>query len=157
MQRLSLKNSFLDINYSVMRNFFKLPAIIMITLSYVACTKTDTKNVSLSQAESIIPGSYKVNSFTDNTGSGTSYDGYTFNFSDAGTLSVTNGTDTYSGLWSIQNANTSDVFNEQLVLTITGDPNVNLLNQTWFVQDITDVTLKIQDGTGNEQLSLIKF
>ena len=36
------------------------------------------------------------------------YNGYTFTFENSGTLTATNGTNTYTGLWSVTNSNSND-------------------------------------------------
>ncbi|HMX03661.1 MAG TPA: hypothetical protein PK511_09140 [Chitinophagales bacterium] len=128
-------------------------ATAMILLS--ACTKTDTFILSVSDAENIIPGSYKVATFIDIAGEGTVYENYIFQFTSNGDLTATDGTDTYTGTWSIENEN-DPVYDKKVTISIGGNTEMDVLNHGWLVEEVTDATLYLTDDTGVESVHFVK-
>lgn len=120
-----------------------------------ACTKTDMNTISVSEAESIIPGSYKVATFVDIAGEGTAYDNYTFQFTSNGDLTATNGKETYTGIWAIENEN-DPVYDKKVTITIAGNSEMDALNHAWLVEEVTDATLYLTDDTGVESVHFVK-
>lgn len=129
--------------------------ILVITFMTSCSTTTDSNNISITEAENIIPGAYKVNSFENASGASTAYENYTFDFQSNGAVVATNGTESYTGQWSIASVNEPQ-YEMEMTITINGSAEVELLSHNWFVEDITDVTLMLVDDSGIESLYMIK-
>lgn len=139
-----------------MRKIRLLPAAFALVIVFLAsCTKTDMNTISISEAESIIPGSYKVNMYDNASGNTTAYDNYTFDFQSNGALIATNGIETYTGQWSIVSVNEAD-FDKQVTITISGNADMDALNHAWFVEEVSDVTLYLTNQAGDETVHFIK-
>ena len=111
--------------------------------------------ISIAEAESIIPGSYKVNSFAG-TGDLAQYQDYTFEFISNGELRATKGAESYTGNWGITTV--ADVtYDKEVSITMAGNEQMDMLNHSWFVKDVTDVTLNLVDDTATEEFLFIKI
>jgi len=134
---------------------FVFPALALLLLVAPACTKTDMNTISISEAESIIPGSYRVNLYDDGSGNNGTYDLYTFDFQSNGVLMAGNGLESFSGTWTIASVNEAE-YEMEVDITMTGNPDLEALANNWFVEDVTDVTLYLTDASGAEVLHFIK-
>ena len=139
-----------------MRKLRFLPATIMVVLMS-ACTQTTIPEMSLQGAESVIPGTYKVNYYDDPSGATGIYDAYTFQFFSNGDLSATDGIETFVGSWLVETTNTSDVYSKLVSITIDGNPELSALTQPWFVKEVTDVTLQLADNPDTMEIHFIKI
>ena len=142
-------------NKLIMRNLRILPVAVIAMVLITSCTKTDMNTISIAEAESIIPGSYKVNNFSG-TGDLAQYQDYTFEFISNGELRATKGAESYSGTWDITTV--ADVtYDKEVSITIAGNEQMDMLNHSWFVKDVTDVTLNLVDDTATEEFLFIKI
>ncbi len=140
-----------------MKNVIRLSATLILVITFMAsCSTTaDSNYISITEAENIIPGSYKVNTFENAGGASVAYESYTFNFKSNGILEATNGVDTYSGEWAINAVNEAE-YEMEMALTINGNTEVEYLSHNWYVEEITDVTLMLVDDSGIESIYMIK-
>lgn len=138
-----------------MKKLSFLPVALIVMLFVTSCTKTDMDTLSISEAAGIIPGSYKVNNIAG-TGELAQYADYTFQFKSNGDLVVTNGTDTFTGAWDITTI-ADDVYDKEVVITIQGNEQMDVLDHSWFVKDMSDVTLNLVDDTAVEEVLFIKI
>jgi len=129
-------------------------AFAMSIVFFASCSQSELNTISISEATSIIPGNYKVNNYDNGSGNTTAYDNYTFEFQSNGTLIASNGMDAYNGQWTIQTENAVD-YDKSVTITITGNADLDALNHTWFVEELSDVTLYLTDDD-TEILQLIK-
>jgi hypothetical protein len=138
-----------------MRNLRILPVAVIAMVLITSCTKTDMNTISIAEAQGIIPGSYKVNSFAG-TGDLAQYTDYTFEFISNGELRATKGAESYTGSWDITTI--ADVtYDKEVSITIAGNEQMDMLNHSWFVKDVTDVTLNLVDETAEEEFLFIKI
>ena len=134
-----------------MRNLRILPVAVIAMVLITSCTKTDMNTISIAEAQGIIPGSYKVNNFAG-TGDLAQYQDYTFEFISNGELRATKG----AGSWDI--ITIADVtYDKEVSITIAGNEQMDMLNHSWFVKDVTDVTLNLVDETATEEFLFIKI
>jgi len=139
-----------------MRNLRVFMAALVVAMSFTACTKSELDNMSISEAESLIPGTYKVNFFDDTFGDAGPFGEYTFEFYSNGTMSASNASGAFTGVWLIQ-AISDEQFDKQVSITIAGSPELDMLNYEWKVMEVTDVTLQLVDDTGLEEIHFIKI
>ena len=157
MQRHTAKIHFIyrQQNKLIMRNLRILPVAVIAMVLITSCTKTDMNTISIAEAQGIIPGSYKVNNFAG-TGDLAQYQDYTFEFISNGELRATKGAESYSGSWDI--ITIADVtYDKEVSITIAGNEQMDMLNHSWFVKDVTDVTLNLVDDTATEEFLFIKI
>lgn len=140
-----------------MKNVIRLSATLILVITFMAsCSTTaDSNYISVTEAENIIPGSYKVNTFEDAAGASVAYESYIFSFKSNGTLEATSGVDTCTGQWAINGVNDAN-YEMEMTLTINGNTEVEYLSHNWFVEEITDVTLMLIDDSGIESIYMIK-
>ncbi len=139
-----------------MRKLRVFMAAIVVAISFTACSKSELNNMSITEAESVIPGTYKVNFYGDTYGDAGPFGEYTFEFFSNGTMSATNATEAFSGTWLIKTV-ADEEFDKEISITITGSPEMDMLNYAWKVMEVTDVTLQLVDDTGAEEIHFIKI
>ncbi len=139
-----------------MRNLRLLFATLAVVFFLSACTQTETSTISMNEAESIMPGTYKVYFYGEALGAGM-FEGYVFEVFDNGTITATLGAETFSGEWAILHVNHSDFYTYELDINISGNAEMDALGQTWWVEDMTDVTLFLTDEAGSPDIHLIKI
>ena len=158
MQRHTLKNHFIcrQQNKLNMRNFRILSVMVLAAVLVTSCTKNELNNISIAEAQSILPGSYKVNDFAG-TGDLAQYQDYTFEFLNSGELVATKGAETYTGSWSLVSINTDPVYDREVTITIDGNEEMTALNHRWYVKNMTDVTLNLIDDAASSEILFIKI
>jgi len=142
-----------------------LVAAIMITSA--ACSKTDDSangtDLSLTVKKEIITDTWVVSSYVDKGKNETSnYTGYLFTFSDNGTLTANVSGTSFTGTWSIgsddspgdDSGNHSSVDDNKLVLTISGNYQMDELTDDFLIVSIseTEIVLKDDNLTKNKEL-----
>ncbi len=140
-----------------MRKLSILPAIMIATLLITSCSKTDMNILSISEAESIIPGSYKVNDFANGDGDFAQFENYTFEFKSNGNVVATKGDESFTGTWDISTTNTDPVYDKEVSITIAGNTEVEDLSHVWYVKEVTDVTLDLIEETIASEVLFIKI
>ncbi len=127
------------------------------TLLFASCYEPGGSFISISEAETIIPGAWRVDYYTD--GKGTTADvftEYSITFKNDGTLTVNDGVNTYPGTWVISIANEDPTYDEQIDITVTGSDIMTSLSKIWLVTDMNDNRMNLMDGTGQEEIYLLR-
>lgn len=130
-------------------------AVLAIALiGTTSCTRDQMDYISITEAEGIIPGTWKVNYYGDNAG-GTAdqFASYTFTFMNDGTVTASSGAEIYEGSWLIQPSNDA-YYDQEIVLTIN---QMDILNQTWLVADMSEVGMQLVDASGVSQVHFLKL
>ena len=136
---------------------------ITLALSFSSCKKDDVKQQENIENE-MTSGSWKISYFNDSGSNETSnFTSYTFSFNDGGTISASNGSNTYSGTWSVTDSNSSDDSPDDLHFNI----NFNLtnefedLNDDWDIISHSSNELKLNDVSGGnggtDELTFVKI
>ncbi|MEZ5012774.1 MAG: hypothetical protein R2794_00630 [Chitinophagales bacterium] len=134
-----------------------LPVAFFAAAIFSSCSKSENPDLSIIQAESVIPGSYKMHFYSDETGADNPFVGYTFKFNAGGILLVDDGTTEYNGLWTIENAVNSDTYDQEVQISISGTDDLDKLSNVWYVFEVTDVSMFLE-GTGiDNKAQFIKF
>jgi len=96
-------------------------------------------------------GDWIITYFYDTDSEETSnYNGYTFTFENSGTLTASNGTNTYTGTWSVTDSNSNDDSNDDLDFNIvfTSPPNFEELSDDWEIISYTSSKIELTDVSG---------
>lgn len=121
-------------------------------IGFSSCKKKENKEMNDVQ-EYVQSGTWKMTKFID-SGDDELYhfSSYTFTFSESGTVTASNGTNNYSGTWSITKSNSSDDdndnsdldFNIQFNLT----NNFEDLNDDWDIISHSKTKIELIDVSG---------
>ena len=96
-------------------------------------------------------GNWIITYFYDTDSDETSnYNGYTFTFENSGTLTATNGTNTYSGLWSVTNSNSNDDSSNDIDFNIffASPPDFEELSDDWEIITYNASKIELTDVSG---------
>lgn len=99
-----------------MKNLFlsALATVTMFVTLYSCSTNDDDENLSVDAqiqqvSSSVKSGTWIISSYIDSGDDETNdFTGYTFTFEESGSLTATNGTNTYTGSWSVTQDDRSD-------------------------------------------------
>lgn len=91
------------------------------------------------------------------TGDLAQYQDYTFEFLNSGVLVATKGAETYTGTWTLVSINTDLVYDREVNITIDGNEEMTALNHSWFVKNMTDVTLNLIEDAAASEILFIKI
>ena len=132
--------------------------LMSISVALISCSKSDDDNPSPSNTPTVqenVPGQWKVSYYYDNDKDETSnYSGYTFTFSETGTITATNSSQTFQGSWS----NIIDDGLPRLVISISGNDDMVELSDDWVIKSISSSLISLEDDntTKVEQLKFSK-
>lgn len=88
-----------------MKKLILLPVLFCVLVLNVKCSSSDDDNSSTNPTAVINTaksGTWRVTSFVDSgTNETAHFTGYNFTFANSNVLSATNGTNTYTGIWSV--------------------------------------------------------
>lgn len=145
-------NNFLRTN-SFMKHLFILFSVAC--LGITACTKSSTSNSGVHSTTSIInavnAGTWKITYFMDKTEDKTAnFSGYNFTFGASNALTATNGTNNYSGTWSVTDSNSDDDSIDDLDFNIsfTAPDTFTDLTDDWEIMEHTTTKIKLKDVSG---------
>lgn len=96
-------------------------------------------------------GNWIITYFYDTDSDETSdYNGYTFTFENSGTLTATNGTNTYTGLWSVTNSNSNDDSSNDIDFNIffASPPDFEELSDDWEIITYNASKIELTDVSG---------
>lgn len=126
----------------------KTGLFLLAVVAMMACNKVKPKKVE----KAIVEGNWKVASFSEDGVDETYYfAGYTFTFSDNGTVTATNGSTTISGTWSVTDDNSNDDDSSSDVdfnLYFPDTNNFDELTDDWDIVTSTDTQLELVDVSG---------
>ena len=96
-------------------------------------------------------GNWIITYFYDTDSDETSdYNGYTFTFENSGTLTATNGTNTYTGIWSVTNSNSNDDSSNDIDFNIffASPPDFEELSDDWEIITYNASKIELTDVSG---------
>lgn len=139
-----------------------LIAAVGLVFSVTSCKKDDIKQKENIEAE-VTSGTWRISNFNDSGINETAnFNSYNFTFEDNGTLTASNGTNTYTGSWSITDSNSNDDSPDDLDFNV----NFNLtndfedLNDDWDIISHTSSALQLKDVSGGnggtDELTFVK-
>lgn len=123
--------------------------IISALILFVSCSR-DTASVVENRLTS---GNWKVTYYYDSNHDQTSvYSSMEFNFDNNGTVSVSSGSDSYSGTWSTGNDDSKD----KLYLTFTSPTSLVEISDDWVIDSESTSKIELSDDSENDLLTFEK-
>lgn len=136
-----------------MKSFLILFSVILV--GFAACTKSSTSGSGVHTIANIIntvnTGTWKITYFMDKTEDKTgNFTGYNFTFGGSNVLTATNGTNNYTGTWSVTDSNSSDDSIDDLDFNISfsSPDNFTDLTDDWEVLEHTSSKIRLRDVSG---------
>lgn len=132
------------------QNIFRLVLLIVFLVPvFVSCANDDNKNTVDDIGDTVQEGSWEVAYFYHSGVDKTqNYAGYNFVFSEDIILTVTKGTNTYSGLWFISKSTSdADLFSNIFKLSLESPELLIQLNGDWKVMENTGKFLMLKDDS----------
>jgi hypothetical protein len=133
---------------------------IGLMLFIASCTKDDVKQKANIEEE-VSKGTWKITYFSDSGADETSnFSGYNFEFKSDGTLTASNGSNSYDGIWSVTDGNSNDDSPDDLDFNIYFNLTNNFedLNDDWDIKSHTETKLELKDVSGgNGGTDLLTF
>lgn len=141
-----------------MRSIKSIPAIILFALSTLfSCQKNDDSS-NPGGGTNVTPaaGQWKVTFFFDKKDETANYTGYVFEFGSNGSLSASNGSQTWTGTWS---TGIDDSANKFLIdFTGTVPSALSDLEEDWLIIQISDNFMHFEHTSGgNGDTDVLKF
>lgn len=128
-------------------------ALLLVVLS--SCTQGDISTLAPGEVESVIPGAYKVTLYDNGSGNTSAFESYDFEFMSNGSMVATHGEETYTGQWNVGSVN-HETYDNELSIVISGNADIDAISRSWYVEDVSDVTLYLTDATATEIIHFIK-
>ncbi|WP_353087470.1 hypothetical protein [Flavobacterium sp.] len=137
----------------------KLKILMLLYLVFLVnvasmCSNDDNPSSSVNQTmviNTVSSGTWRITLYND---SGTiktnQFTGYNFTFGPSNVLTATNGTQTYTGVWSVTDSNGNDDSMDDLDFNIAFTAPANFLELTydWDIQSRTDTKIELIDVSG---------
>ena len=129
--------------------------LFVLSLGMISCSEngeTGPDLLSRQQLEdNMNSGNWRITKFVDSGNDETNhFSGYEFVFNENGVLESSNGTNTYSGTWSISDSNSSDDSPDDLdfniLFNLTND--FEDLNDDWDILSVTASKIELVDVSG---------
>ena len=124
--------------------------VLGLGLAVISCKKEDVKQKESIEAE-VSTGTWKIISFIDSGVDETvHFAGYNFEFQDGGVLTASNGTNSYTGTWSVTDSNSNDDSPDDLDFNIYFNLTNDFqdLNDDWDITSHSSTTLELFDISG---------
>lgn len=127
-------------------------------LGMTACSDDDkssnNNNTTNEILNSVTASTWRITSFVEEANDETShFSGYSFKFGKNGTITATNGTNTYSGTWSVTDDDSSDDDDSSssdvdFNINFTSPNDFTDLSDDWDVLENTDTKIRLIDVSG---------
>ncbi|MFP9115567.1 hypothetical protein ACLI1A_16630 [Flavobacterium sp. RHBU_3] len=134
------------------------PVAAALLLALTACSDDDSNNVNgnaTAVANNMKSGTWRITSFTeDGTDETNHFTGYNFTFAESGTLTATNTTNTYTGVWSVtdsdDDSNDDNPSGDDIHFNIAFSTPVDFteLTDDWHVYERTGIKIVLIDESG---------
>jgi hypothetical protein len=124
--------------------------------------KADDKTATV--RATAINGQWRVTSYSDNgTNETSNFNGYIFTFDSGNNIVASNGTNNYSGNWSVTDSNSADDNNEKLEdvdfnISFTPPPAFEELTEKWEIISLAETKIELRHVSGgNGGTDLLTF
>lgn len=128
--------------------------VFLVNVASMCSNDDDNSSSSVNQTtvvNTVSSGTWRITLYND---SGTiktnQFTGYNFTFGPSNVLTATNGTQTYTGVWSVTDSNSNDDSMDDLDFNIAFTAPANFLELTddWDIQSRTDTKIELIDISG---------
>ena len=140
-----------------MKNIKSLLALLPMSLFFLfACTNSDDNPSGGGNPVTPSAGVWKVSYFFDKKDETSNYAGYTFDFGANGSLSATNGSQTWNGTWLTGFDDSTDKF--LIDFTGTVPSALSELEEDWHIISVQDNFMHFEHTSGgNGDTDVLKF
>ncbi|ESU22236.1 hypothetical protein FEDK69T_22180 [Flavobacterium enshiense DK69] len=133
-------------------------AVVLLAVSFGCSDSNDSSSSSSNNSQTIneiksavTSGTWRITYFFDSDTNETShFAGYNFTFGSSGALTATNGSNTYTGTWSVTESSSSDDSPEDVHFNVGFDspPDFEDLTDDWEVMGNTSTKIQLTDVSG---------
>lgn len=142
-----------------MKKIWSLSIAVCLLAITMGCTDNDDNSSSSSNnsqtineiKSAVTSGTWRITYFYDtDTDETANFTGYNFTFGASDVLTATNGTNTYTGTWSVNDSNSSDDSPEDVHFNVgfTAPANFQDLTDDWEVLENTATKIRLTDVSG---------
>lgn len=140
-----------------------LSIILLISVGFLAlsCDNDDdsnsNNNTTVQLEASIKTGNWRVSNFVEDGINQTNhFSGYEFTFSENGTVSATNGTNTVTGTWTTSSSSSSD---SKFILNFNASSGpFEEISEDWRIETVTSVLIDLKHVSGGDgSIDLLTF
>lgn len=117
----------------------------------------DNSNVTAQLQTSIKAGTWRVSNFVEDGNNQTHhFTGYVFTFRDNGTVSATNGTNTFNGTWTTSSSSSSG---PKFILEFNvNDGPFEEISEDWRIENVTAILIDLKHVSGGDgSIDLLTF
>ncbi|WP_053971082.1 hypothetical protein [Mangrovimonas sp. ST2L15] len=131
-----------------------ISSLLLGLLVIFSCNNDDDSSSNNTQNEienNVTTSTWRITKFIDSGDNETAnFSGYNFNFMSNGTVSATNGSNTYEGTWSITDSNSNDDSPDDLHFNLNFNVTNNFedLNDDWDFISQTTTKIELIDVSG---------
>ena len=126
--------------------------IVLILTVMFSCSEDDPSTLLKdSIIDSVKKGTWRITYFWDSDKDETNhFTGYNFTFGESDVLTASNGTNTYTGTWSVTDSNSNDDSLDDLHFNIsfTAPPDFEELSDDWDIIEQTSTKIRLTDVSG---------
>ncbi len=141
-----------------MRKLQLLFAVGVSAMLLSSCTKDALSDITLGEAEKMAAGSWRVTYYVDDSdGVSNDFDGYTFEINDDGSVTAAIGALSHSGSWAVKNSDDDPDHSKEIEFMISGDDQMDKLDGSWYITDLTETTMQLIDDTPGEEIHFEKI
>lgn len=128
--------------------------VFLVNVASMCSNDDDNSSSSVNQTtvvNTVSSGTWRITLYNDSGIIKTNqFTGYNFTFGPSNVLTATNGTQTYTGVWSVTDSNSNDDSLDDLDFNIAFTAPANFLEITddWDIQSRTDTKIELIDVSG---------
>lgn len=128
--------------------------VFLVNVASMCSNDDDNSSSSVNQTtvvNTVSSGTWRITLYNDSGIIKTNqFTGYNFTFGPSNVLTATNGTQTYTGVWSVTDSNSNDDSLDDLDFNIAFTAPANFLELTddWDIQSRTDTKIELIDVSG---------
>ncbi|MFM7176976.1 MAG: hypothetical protein ACKO0X_06105 [Bacteroidota bacterium] len=125
--------------------------VFVLMIGVFSCKKDDTSTLEGQIRSNIESGKWRISKFIDSGDDETSnFSGYNFDFGTSGSVTATNGVNSYTGTWSITDSNSDDDNLSDLDFNLNFNLTNNFqdLNDDWDFISQSETKIELIDVSG---------
>ncbi|MFM7767823.1 MAG: hypothetical protein ACKO9S_08210 [Bacteroidota bacterium] len=125
--------------------------VFLLMIGVFSCKKDDTSTLEGQIRSNIESGKWRISKFIDSGDDETSnFSGYNFDFGKSGSVTATNGVNSYTGTWSITDSNSDDDNLSDLDFNLNFNLTNNFqdLNDDWDFISQSETKIELIDVSG---------
>ena len=139
-------------NFKTLRLFAVLSLLFVLTTSSMCSSDSSSTSNSPADVVNIVnAGTWRVTYYYDTDHEETTnFSGYTFTFGTSNVLTAVNGSNTYTGSWSVTDSNSDDDSISDLDFYVAFDAPAQFskLTNDWEIMEKTATLIKLRDVSG---------